>query len=144
MNTTRVTSLTVLILNMYLMHFILCISAVIVALSFLEQGNCNGLGQGKQGYYGCFAAECTVRKSSLICHLLQCMHPVGESMAKGCKTARLPGSVLIWQVADRCSHGLLMWLTTAPLLMLAGHVADCCSRWLLTWLTAAHVGCSRG
>ena len=41
-------------------YSIICISAVIVALSFLEQGNCNGLGQGKQRHYGGFAAECKV------------------------------------------------------------------------------------
>ena len=28
---------------------------------FLEQGDCNGLGQGKQGYYGGLVAECKVR-----------------------------------------------------------------------------------
>ena len=119
-NATRVASfncVTVKTLNMYSMllcpvHVIICISAVIGVLSLFRARQLQWTGARETGTLWWFC--CRMQgKSSLMCHLLQCMHPVRESMAKGCKTARLPGSVLNWHVVDRCSRGLLMWLTAA-------------------------------
>ena len=109
MNATGISSfncVTVKKLNMYSMllcpvHVIICISAVIGVLSLFRARQLQWTGARETGTLWWFC--CRMHgKSSLMCHLLQCMHPVRESMAKGCKTARLPGSVLNWHVSDRC------------------------------------------
>ena len=104
LNATRVTSfncVTFRKLNIYPMHVIICIGAVVIVLSLFRARQLQWTGARETGTLWWFC--CRMHgKSSLTCHLLHCMHPVRESMVKGCKTARLPVSVLNWHVADRC------------------------------------------